>query len=470
MTGSRPIKDRSSIGLLFLVRHTIKMLYTPKQFSTTLRSREVVLLALLTATVATIILVTAALLTSYFRGNEYVAGRLVVCLGALGYMGLIFMLARRKSYWLAAYLLVFFYCLLAAGIAWQWGINLPFGLLMFSVVIVLAGILLGSSWALYVAGLATGILAILQWGLEHEIYIPDTNWALRASTYGDVVGYGIVFGLLAGVSWLFGHEIEHALSRAQRAEAGLRKEKALLASRVEARTAELQAAQFKEMEQLYQFAELGHLGTAMMHELANHLTVLTLDIEDLQQQQSSEVLTRARQTMRYLDAMVGRVRERLQGNTVNRAFDVANHIKKTIVFLQPQAERERVTVVVNTEASHAKLSCFGDAIRFRQIMAVLLTNAIDAYRGSRNAERRIIITLKTSGNSAVICVRDYGKGLSDAQRQRLFQPFYTSKNGGMGIGLSIAKGILETQFKGTIKLGNAAGFTEFIVTIPLHKR
>ena len=72
------------------------------------------------------------------------------------------------------------------------------------------------------------------------------------------------------------------------AEDELRIEKSLLAVRLEKRTQKLQAAQLKEMQQLYRFAELGQLSTALLHDLANHLTVLTIDIEDIHKKQHSQ--------------------------------------------------------------------------------------------------------------------------------------------------------------------------------------
>jgi two-component system sensor kinase FixL len=87
---------------------------------------------------------------------------------------------------------------------------------------------------------------------------------------------------------------------------------------------------------------------------------------------------------------------------------------------------------------------FIDRIEIQQVMVNLIRNAIDAMMGAY--ERRLTIrTADADDEMVMVTIEDTGSGISDSVAEQLFQPFVTSKESGMGIGLSICRSIIEAH-------------------------
>lgn len=399
--------------------------------------------------------------------NTHVFDRLLVCGVTLGYLGIVYAIWWTGRKWAAALLLVILYGLIAVVAIASWGINAPIGHLLLAITIVLAGILLGSRYALYAAAVAILSLMIVQIAVLNG-YTPSESSALNSSHFGDVIGYGLLLVILAVISWMFGDQVERLLLQNQQAEEALLREKALLETRVEERTTELQAVQFEEMQYLYRFAEVGQLSTAVLHDLANHLTVLTFDIEDLDRDQHSGTLQRARHSIKYLDHMVKQAREQLQDTTKTRRFNVVTRIHKSLQIVSQKAKDQHVDLQIIAPKKH--VLCVGDPARFNQIISILVTNSIDAYAALPQEEvlRKVVVEVEMKDKTVDIVVKDWGAGIPVSRHKRLFEPFHTTKKTGMGIGLFIARQLAVAHFKGllTYTPHPVDCVTEFTFTFP----
>jgi signal transduction histidine kinase len=397
--------------------------------------------------------------------NPQTTGCLWVCGAAFAYISVTYTFLRRQYYTITAYLIVVFYLLLASGIAWQWGINTPIGPLIFGTVIVLAGILLTARHALF-AGIVSGlILLTVQATKELAWHHPDTSWTSNQPSFGDVLGYSVVFGMLALVSWLYNREMKRSLAHAKRAEAALRRQKSTLKRQVRERTKDLQRLQLEEMRHMYRFAELGHLGVTLLHDLANHLTALTLEMEGIKETRDSKEIARAQQITQYLGDIVDSTRQRLHGETQNQTFDSIRKINETVDFLHHKAMQNNV--ILDWQPPMKSLKYIGDPASFCQIIAILTNNAIDAYDNApHGSERKVTLVLQRTSNYIVIRIKDWGKGIAKKQRKQLFTPHYSTKKSGLGLGLYIAKQTVEMLFSGTMALNPRTEYTEFIIKLP----
>lgn len=431
------------------------------------RNREIVLNSLLAGTFILLSLFLVLLFIGALLHSLFPWPRIAATLLVLGFLGYLYRMSRTGRFRTAAYLLVALYLLLATAVVAQWGLYTPTGVLLFSLVVVLAGILLGAAYSLYAVIVVAGALTAVQVAHTNGFIEANVEWLKQPSSAVDIISYSFVFGAIALVSWMFNHQMERSLKQAQRAEAALSRQKALLEIKVEKRTRQLQAAQLEEMQQLYRFAELGQLSTALLHDLANHLTTLTLDIEGLGEQNNSRILRRAKRSIRYIDDMVHQVRDQLHDQSRPKRFSVASEIDEVIKILTPKARRVQVTVEWETPADKAP-SCYGESSRFRQLIANLISNGIDAYPevpGNKENKRRVTVNLKATAAQLTITVSDWGRGIPTQDRARIFDPFYSTKAKGMGIGLFITRQIAEEHFGGTIKLNPTAGHTVFTVTL-----
>ncbi len=446
-----------------------RALIKPKQFDQQLRNREVVCNILLLGTGGLMFCLFLLLLLSYtVANNTFVGDRIAVCVGAFAYLGGVYWLSRVGHSRAAAYLLVLFYLVLALGSVWVRGIDVPFSILLLGIVIVFSGILLASRYALYTAFIAGATLALIYMADQFGWIQFSDQWRSRRADVGDMVGYFIEFLVVALVSWLFGREVERSLNRAQRAEAELIMEKSMLEVRVKERTAELRKAQIEEMQQMYQFAELGHLSTAMLHDLANYLTVLTLEIEGLNSRKHAAAINRTQHIIQHLDNMVDDVRARARGETGVRHFELVARLNDVVDLMQYHAIKAKVDLDWVPPTDPVSVPYKGDPFRLTQAITILIGNAIEAYQGSRkaDAERRVRVRLEQNADSYIIRVVDWGKGISKAQRGTLFQPSHSSKKAGMGIGLYLAEQMVKTHFKGTLLLHPDEKVTEFNILLP----
>ncbi|MET0779550.1 MAG: ATP-binding protein, partial [Candidatus Saccharimonadales bacterium] len=449
-----------------MLQKLYKYFIEPQQKDDDLRNREFVLNVLLVGTMLLLACAVLTLLFNYFiLRHTYVVAQIASIGGALVATWWIYFMSRSGWHRMAAWLLIAIYFLLATTVAWRWGAALPSGAVLFALVIMLTGTVLGSKYPLYIAVLSIGTILSIEYAQVHGSIQADLTWAETPYDMGTIVGILLIFGIIAAISWLFNERTEHSLHRARRAEAGLERQKLLLVSKVEERTRELQAAQLDKIQQLYRFAELGQLSTALLHDLANHLTTLTLDIEGLQAGDHSHMLRRAKRSIRYIDDMVLRVRDQLHGKHHIRAFNIATETNEVITILAHRGSEAGVRLTWETLSDKKDLVCRGEEIRFRQLMANMIANGIDAYEGTERTDPEVHVTLEAAGGTIIITITDWGKGISPATGQKLFEPFFSTKKTGMGMGLFIARQIAEEQFKGTISLDNTNSRTTFIITM-----
>jgi signal transduction histidine kinase len=108
-----------------------------------------------------------------------------------------------------------------------------------------------------------------------------------------------------------------------------------------------------------------------------------------------------------------------------------------------------------------------DADKLRQVFSNIIDNAIDAME-SQTGERRLEFAIQNNGaGMAAVRIRDNGCGIADDKIAKIFNPFYTSKANGTGLGLGVAKKVIDSH-RGTIEVQSKVGQgTEFVLAIPL---
>ncbi len=408
---------------------------------------------------------------SLFSGSPFRVIRLLGdLLTTLFIVGLYFVARYRRQYKPVAVTLTLLVSAFGCFVALQWGVLDPDGLLLLSLAIVMAGILIGARYALYITFVFVVIMAYLQQGQNSGSLHPDLSWLKDKPVPGDVVVFSTILFLVALVSWLFNRQMELSLKRAQRSERALQRQKQLLEIKVEKRARQLEEAQLEKMQQLYRFAELGQLSTALFHDLANHLSTVNLDIEGLPAGDRPEIMKRIQRNVGDINAIVGRVREQIGGKDSLETFRIMHEIEEVIKILEPAANQAGVTMAIVTDASVGpSLSSRGNVTRFRQIILNLICNGIEAYPASHSPkqERSVTISLKRQGTTLLMDVHDRGLGIRPATQSKIFEPFYTTKSKGVGIGLFIVKQVLENDFKGTVGLSSDKSHgTTFSVSLP----
>lgn len=272
------------------------------------------------------------------------------------------------------------------------------------------------------------------------------------------------------VTWTYRRKLRRSQLNVQQLEAALRQQQADHKQQIKKRALALRRAQLNEMRQMYRCAELGHQGVTLLHDLANHLTALTLEIENLQNTQPSNEINRAQQIIRYLEGMVKTTRERLHGRPSKHTFDIGKQLNDVIAYLRYRAAK--AGVIIDWRAPAYPLTYLGDPACLSQVVVILIHNAIDSYGSQPPAsaeERRVVVMVQRSNSRILIKVTDWGRGISKDKRRQLFRPLHSSKKAGFGLGLFIAKQTIENDFSGNITLSPRTDCTEFTISLPQAK-
>jgi signal transduction histidine kinase len=109
-------------------------------------------------------------------------------------------------------------------------------------------------------------------------------------------------------------------------------------------------------------------------------------------------------------------------------------------------EMQREHVILRVELADGRCVVRGDQIQLQQVILNLLRNAVDAMKNVPDRPKELEIRTEREDTHRVrLAVKDSGIGLSSQEIQRVFEPFYTTKKTGMGIGLSVSRSIVESH-------------------------
>ncbi|MFL6505580.1 MAG: MASE1 domain-containing protein, partial [Candidatus Udaeobacter sp.] len=228
-----------------------------------------------------------------------------------------------------------------------------------------------------------------------------------------------------------------------------------------------------EAEALRQRDELSHLSrVALMGEMSASIA------HELNQPLAG-IVSNAAAGQRFMDrgnVDEGEIRE-LLGDIIadgRRASDIVRGIrgmvKKEQVARRSVNLNEVVTAAVRMVSHDAMLrsaqletsldaslrAIEADPVQLQQVLLNLVINAFDAMRETPISRRKVVIATSNRDGTVSASVRDYGIGISAEMQDSLFNPFFTTKNEGLGMGLAIARSILESH-GGTISGENADG-------------
>jgi PAS domain S-box-containing protein len=247
---------------------------------------------------------------------------------------------------------------------------------------------------------------------------------------------------------------------------------------------DISARKLAEAEALQHRQELGHLSrVAVMGEMAASIA------HELNQPLSG-IISNASAGQRFIDrgdVDLGELRDLLADIVADgrRAGDVIRGVRSMVKKGAQARQRvnlnDLVTNVVCMVNPDATLhSCEmetlldpnlppieADPIQLQQVLINLVINAFDAMRNTPLDRRKVVITTERNGDDAICAsVRDYGVGISEEARDRLFEHFFTTKAEGLGMGLGIVRSIVESH-AGTVTAENVAGGgARFQLTLP----
>jgi len=125
-------------------------------------------------------------------------------------------------------------------------------------------------------------------------------------------------------------------------------------------------------------------------------------------------------------------------------LEINEPIREVIELIRGETAKNNVSV--KAELAEGLPLVRGDRVQLQQVILNLMINAIEAMSGVNGGDRQLIVITEMAGRDDVrVVVRDSGPGLAPEVGERLFQAFYTTKSGGLGMGLSICQSIIEAH-------------------------
>jgi signal transduction histidine kinase len=146
--------------------------------------------------------------------------------------------------------------------------------------------------------------------------------------------------------------------------------------------------------------------------------------------------------------------------------DLNETILEVVALTRREAERHGIAL--QTRLARDLPPVWGDRIQLQQVILNLLTNAIDALRGSDEGPRELLVSSgRDDAQGVLVSVRDSGAGLDPEGLESLFEPFHTTKPDGIGMGLAISRSIVEAHGGRLWATPNAPRGAVFQFTLPL---
>ena len=297
-----------------------------------------------------------------------------------------------------------------------------------------------------------------RWGISEGLLPPGSTVDFRSPSLWQA--YRVQIALIAAVILLQGGLISGLLwqrRRRYRAESDARRRMA-------------------ELAHVNRYTTAGELTATITHEINQPLGSILINTESAESilrsaspdlNELKEILADIRHDDERATEVIRRLRSLLKRAPFEaRTIDLNATAKEAVDLLAPVMKQR--TIAIQTRWSPGPLLVNADSIQIQQVVINLVRNSSDAIWESAAAERVIDISTSKRGRSAELLVADSGGGIPADSLGKLFDPFFSTKKEGMGMGLSIVRTIVEAH-KGTISAENVNGGATFRIKLPISE-
>jgi signal transduction histidine kinase len=148
-------------------------------------------------------------------------------------------------------------------------------------------------------------------------------------------------------------------------------------------------------------------------------------------------------------------------------FSALAEVRQALGLIDASFRHDRISLLIETMPD---LQLLGHPNEYAQVLLNLLTNARQAIQTSGTAAGRVTLRLEPRDGFGCLLVRDNGGGIQREILSKIFEPYFSTREGGSGIGLYISRQIAERSMGGRLEASNVEGGAEFRLFIPLAPR
>jgi len=228
--------------------------------------------------------------------------------------------------------------------------------------------------------------------------------------------------------------------------------------------------EIKEMQhkmiQSEKLASLGQMAAGVAHEIRNPLGSIKMSLqllrEDLRQAESEEAVSHIRDAVGSMEVIVNELLDYTREFTLQvDEYDIGKIVRSAVFGMEEELKERGVTVDIDDVGLPS--TAVVDGVRIKQVVSNILKNAVEAVPAGRG-----IVTIRVEGGDGIVrlSVSDNGAGMDTEEREKIFQPFFTTKAQGVGLGMSIVKRLVEMH-GGVVRVESESGRgTVVSVTVP----
>lgn len=247
------------------------------------------------------------------------------------------------------------------------------------------------------------------------------------------------------------------------------------------RIARRRAEELLRLGQVARLNTLGELAAGMAHELNQPLTAVLANTQAAQRLLADEPpeLDTARGAMaqavaqaRRAAEVVGRLRtavERPQpcaADTMDNVVDLAEAVRRALHLLEPECRRRGVAPEL---LASEPVRVQADPVAVDQIVHNLLMNALQAMDAVTPPQRALVLTVQPAASMGALTVADRGPGIAPDALPRLFEPFFSTRDGGLGLGLSLCETLAQGMGGSLAAANRPDGGAVFTLRLPLKE-
>jgi C4-dicarboxylate-specific signal transduction histidine kinase len=232
-----------------------------------------------------------------------------------------------------------------------------------------------------------------------------------------------------------------------------------------------------ELAHLSRVFTMGELTTSIAHEVNQPLTAVVTNGHACVEWLSANPpeLTEARRSAERIiedgtraGKVLGHIRSLFRKEAPARDWlNMNDVIQELTVFLRGEALNQRLALRTDLAVDLPRVH--GDRVQLQQVVLNLIMNAMDSMRGTAGPAKEIWLRSRREDSAGIrIVVEDFGVGLSPEIADKIFQPFFTTKEQGIGMGLSISHSIVESHAGRLWAAPGASGGAVFQFTIPIE--
>lgn len=225
-------------------------------------------------------------------------------------------------------------------------------------------------------------------------------------------------------------------------------------------------------------AAMGEMIDNIAHQWRQPLNTLGVIIQDTQyahrkgkldQNYLQTLTSESMEQIAFMSQTIEDFRNFVKPNQTNSLFDLNEPVEQSLLLLNVMFESRRISIDV--EYSDNVLNIYGSSSELKQVVINLLNNARDALVERNISNPSIIIRVFGDDMYGAITIQDNGGGISPEHIERIFEPYFTTKEEGKGsgIGLYMSYAIIRTKMGGILEVTNVEDGTLFTIMLPLWR-